>query len=154
WHWTSETYPADAIALRSISSDNFVVVDTTSESNVIAEVAFSTALTTLHEKAIYLHEARQYHVDRFDYAERKAYVRSVTCDYFTQAIDHTQVKALEEFDVAGLPSGALRKHGEVRVNRQIVGFKKIKFYTLENVGAGNLSLPEQETHTTAFWLHF
>ena len=45
-------------------------------------------------------------------------------------------------------------HGEVRVNRQVVGFKKIKFYTLENVGAGNLSMPEQEMHTTAFWLHF
>jgi DEAD/DEAH box helicase domain-containing protein len=42
----------------------------------------------------------------------------------------------------------------VRVNRQIVGFKKIKFYTNENVGAGRLSMPEQEMHTTAFWLHF
>jgi DEAD/DEAH box helicase domain-containing protein len=41
----------------------------------------------------------------------------------------------------------------VRVNRQIVGFKKVKFYTMENVGAG-ASLPEQEMHTTAFWLHF
>ena len=47
-----------------------------------------------------------------------------------------------------------RAHGDVRVNRQIVGFKKIKFYTLENVGAGKLSMPEQEMHTTAFWLHF
>jgi DEAD/DEAH box helicase domain-containing protein len=36
----------------------------------------------------------------------------------------------------------------------VVGFKKIKFYTLENVGAGHLSMPEQEMHTTAFWLHF
>ena len=42
----------------------------------------------------------------------------------------------------------------MRLNRQIVGFKKIKFYTMENVGAGNLSMPEQEMHTTAFWLHF
>jgi len=45
-------------------------------------------------------------------------------------------------------------HGDVRVNRQIVGFKKIKFYTLDNVGAGKLSMPEQEMHTTAFWLYF
>ena len=42
----------------------------------------------------------------------------------------------------------------MRVNRQIVGFKKIKFYTMENVGAGKLNMPEQEMHTTAFWLHF
>jgi DEAD/DEAH box helicase domain-containing protein len=153
WHWTSDTYPADAVSLRAVSSDNFVGVDTTREPVVIAEVDFPSALTTLHEKAIYLHEARQYQVERFDYEGRKAYVREVESDYFTAAIDYTQVKALEEFESATV-SGARAIHGEVRVNRQIVGFKKVKFYTLENVGAGNLSMPEQEMHTTAFWLHF
>lgn len=153
WHWTSDTYPADAISLRAVTSDNFVVVDTTGEPTVIAEVDFPTALTSLHEKAIYLHEARQYQVERFDYEARKAYVRQVDCDYFTDAIDYTQVKVLEEFDSTAV-SGASAVHGDVRVNRQVVGFKKVKFYTLENVGAGNLSMPEQETHTTAFWLHF
>jgi DEAD/DEAH box helicase domain-containing protein len=153
WHWTSDSYPADATSLRSVSSDNFVVVDITGESQVIAEVAFTAALTTLHEKAIYLHEARQYHVERFDYQERKADVRRVACDYYTDAIDYTQVKALAEFE--GEPvAGARKAHGDVRVTRQIVGFKKIKFYTNENVGAGNLSMPEQEMHTTSFWLHF
>ncbi len=75
------------------------------------------------------------------------------CDYFTDAIDYTQVKVLEEFESTPL-SGASAAHGEVRANRQVVGFKKVKFYTLENVGAGNLSMPEQEMHTSAFWLHF
>ena len=187
WHWTSETYPADATSLRSVSSDNFVVIDITGEPAVIAEVSFPAALTELHEKAIYLHEARQFHVERFEYDERKAYVKRVDCDYYTDAIDYTQVKVLEEFDsaplggtgvraqvaqvadcqdgamAAGLRRGAgsqpaasrlVSTHGEVRVNRQIVGFKKIKFYTNENVGAGQLSMPEQEMHTTAFWLHF
>src|SRR5579859_4381241 len=153
WHWTSDTYPADATSLRAVSSDNFVVVDITGEPAVIAEVAYAAALTTLHEKAIYLHEARQYHVERFDYQERKAYVRRVECDYYTDAIDYTQVKVLQQFDSAEL-RGAARAHGDVRVNRQVVGFKKIKFYTNENVGAGKLSMPEQEMHTTAFWLHF
>jgi len=153
WHWTSDSYPADATSLRSISSDNFVVVDITGEPQVIAEVAFSAALTSLHEKAIYLHEARQYHVERFDYQERKAYVRRVDCDYYTDAIDYTQVKTLEELESESF-AGAHKCHGDVRVNRQIVGFKKIKFYTNENVGAGNLQIPEQEMHTTAFWLHF
>jgi DEAD/DEAH box helicase domain-containing protein len=153
WHWTSDTYPADAISLRSITSDNFVVIDTTHEPLAIAKVDFPSALTTLHEKAIYLHQARQYEVEHFDYENRKAYVKRTECDYFTDAIDYTQVKALEEFD-SGPLGGARAVHGDVRVNRQIVGFKKIKFYTLENVGAGNLSMPEQEMHTTAFWLHF
>jgi len=153
WHWTSDTYPADAVSLRAVSSDNFVVVDITSEPAVIAEVSFTAALTSLHEKAIYLHEARQYHVERFDYKERKAYVKQVESDYYTDAIDYTQVKVLEVFETEPL-AGAKREQGDVRVNRQIVGFKKIKFYTMENVGAGKLSMPEQEMHTTAFWLHF
>ena len=153
WHWTSDTYPADAVSLRSVSSDNFVVVDVTGDHQVIAEVSFTAALTTLHEKAIYLHDARQYQVERFDYEGRKAYVRRVDSDYFTDAIDYTQVKELEE--VESSPAGGVKiAHGDVRLNRQIVGFKKIKFYTMENVGAGNLSMPEQEMHTTAFWLHF
>jgi len=153
WHWTSESYPADAVSLRAVTSDNFVVVDITGEPAVIAEVPFPAALTALHEMAIYLHEARQYHVERFDYKERKAYVKQVACDYFTEAIDYTQVNSLREFASAEL-RGAGRVYGDVRVNRQIVGFKKIKFYTLENVGAGKLHMPEQEMHTTAFWLHF
>jgi DEAD/DEAH box helicase domain-containing protein len=153
WHWTSDTYPADAVSLRAISSDNFVVVDITGEHQVIAEVSFPTALTTLHEKAIYLHEARQYQVEKLDFEGRKAYVRSVDSDYFTDAIDYTQVNELEEFESCDV-HGARAVHGDVRVNNQVVGFKKVRFYTLENVGAGNLSMPEQELHTTAFWLHF
>jgi DEAD/DEAH box helicase domain-containing protein len=139
--------------LRSISSDNFVVVDITGDHQVIAEVAFTAALTTLHEKAIYLHDARQYQVERFDYEGRKAYVRRVDSDYFTDAIDYTQVKELDEFASSPMAT-AKAAHGDVRLNRQIVGFKKIKFYSMENIGAGNLSMPEQEMHTTAFWLHF
>ena len=153
WNWTSDTYPADAVSLRSVSSDNFVVVDISGDHQVIAEVSFTAALTTLYEKAIYLHDARQYQVERFDYEGRKAYVRRVDSDYFTDAIDYTQVKELEEAESS--PAGGVKvAHGDVRLNRQIVGFKKIKFYTMENVGAGNLSMPEQEMHTTAFWLHF
>ena len=130
-----------------------MVVDVTGDHQVIAEVSFTAALTTLYEKAIYLHDARQYQVERFDYEGRKAYVRRVDSDYFTDAIDYTQVKELEE--VESSPAGGVKiAHGDVRLNRQIVGFKKIKFYTMENVGAGNLSMPEQEMHTTAFWLHF
>src|SRR5579883_2520717 len=153
WHWTSDTYPADAASLRAVSSDNFVVVDITGDHKIIAEVSFTAALTTLHEKAIYLHEARQYQVERFDHEGRKAYVRSVDADYFTDAIDYTQVKQLEEFESRPV-SAATAAYGDVRLNRQIVGFKKVKFYTMENVGAGNLFMPEQEMHTTSCWLHF
>ncbi len=153
WHWTSESYPADAISLRKISSDNFVVVDASDSSRVIGEVAFPAALTSLHEKAIYIHEGKLFHVERFEYDERKAYVKRVDCGYYTDAIEHSQVVPLEDFDKQ-LQGEATAIHGEIRLTRRVVGFKKIRFYTNENVGDGKLSMPEQEMHTTSFWLHF
>ena len=159
YHWASDGYPANAISLRAVASDNFVIVELGGEPRVIGEVDFTSALTTVYEKAIYLHEGRQYHVERFDYQQRKAYVKAVEVDYFTDAISHTQVRILEELARAeaaaageGDSVGAARAHGEVQVNTQVVGFKKLKFYTLENVGAGQLTMPEQEMHTTAYWL--
>jgi DEAD/DEAH box helicase domain-containing protein len=156
WHWVSDSYPADAVSLRAVASDNFLVVDITDDHRIIGEVDFPSALTTLHEKAIYLHDARQFQVEKLDFDGRKAFVRRVDSDYFTDAIVYTQVSELAHFESgsAGNHPAVQSAHGEVRVNRQVVGFKKIRFYTLENVGAGNLSLPEQEMHTTAFWLHF
>ena len=151
WFWTSEAYPADAISLRSISSDNFVVVDITEKPRVIAEVDFSSALTTLHPKAIYICEGEQYFVEEFDYDQRKAYVRKTEVDYFTDAIDYTNVKILDVFDRQDLPQG-WASHGEVHVATQVVGFKKIKFHTMENVGSGELQLPQNEMSTTSFWL--
>ena len=164
WHWLHESYPADAVSLRSVSSDNFVVVDVSDESTIIAEVAFSAATSTLYEQAIYLVEGKQYQVDRLEFDRRKAYVRPVDSDYYTDAITYTKVTVLEEFDRT-IPShegaerlartedaAAVGCHGEVHVVSRVVGFKKIKFYTGENVGSGELDLPEQEMHTTAYWL--
>ena len=162
WQWTNESYPADAVSLRSISSDNFVVVDTTHGADVIGETSFTSGPSTLHEKAIYLVEGALYQVERLDFAGRKAYVRRIDCDYYTDAITYTKVTVLETFETKpGLVFGSeegknqtrfLHTHGEVHVSSRVVGFKKIKFYTNENVGSGELDLPEQQMHTTAYWL--
>jgi DEAD/DEAH box helicase domain-containing protein len=136
WHWVSDSYPADSVSLRAVSSDNFLVVDLTGDHRIIGEVDFPAALPTLHEKAIYLHDARQYQVEKLDFDGRKAFVRQVDSDYFTSAIVYTQVSELAQFENAGHAA-----HGEVRVKRQVTGFKKIKFYTLENIGSGLFSLP-------------
>jgi DEAD/DEAH box helicase domain-containing protein len=151
WFYTSDAYPADAVNLRSVSSDNFVVVDTAEKTRVIAEVDFTSALTALHPKAIYICEGEQYFVEKLDFEERKAYVKKTDIDYYTDAIDYTKIKVLDVFEKKSL--GECRvSHGEVHVATQVVGFKKIKFHTMENVGAGDLSLPENEMHTTAWWL--
>jgi DEAD/DEAH box helicase domain-containing protein len=164
YHWTNEAYPADTISLRSVTSDNFVIIDITGQPLVIGEVDFPSALTTVHEKAIYLHGGQQYHVEHLDFKERKAYVKQVEVDYYTDAIRYTQVRVLEVADSQKqMPSGLIeehrqeclchwRSHGDVLVRSQVVGFKKIKFFTNENVGAGQLELPENEMHTTSYWI--
>ncbi len=181
WHWTNESYPADAVSLRSITSDNFVVVDTTDGARVIGETDFGSGPSTLHPKAIYIVEAQLFQVERLDFENRKAYVRAIDCDYYTDAITYNRVTILDTFasgsateadsaeavsaadinpaderiDGAGRPRtihAGVRSHGEVHVVSRVVGFKKIKFYTNENVGSGELDLPEQQMHTTAYWL--
>lgn len=147
WHWTSDSYPADSISLRSVSSDNFVVVETSREPRVIAEVDYASAFSTLHEKAIYLHQGQQHYVHQLDIAERRAYVKQVDSDYFTDAITHTKVRILETME-----SISEHNHGEVHVAHQVVGFKKLKFVTMENVGSGELNMPVQEMHTTSYWV--
>jgi DEAD/DEAH box helicase domain-containing protein len=149
WHWTSESYPADGVSLRSISSDNFVVVDQTNGSRVIAETDFTSGPPTLHPKAIYIIEGRLFQVERLDFDGRKAFVKEVDCDYYTDAITYTRVTILDRF---AADADAVAHHGEVHVVSRVVGFKKIKFYTNENVGSGELDLPEQQMHTTSYWL--
>jgi len=151
WHWMSDSYPADQTRLRSISSDNFVVMDSANENRAIAEVDFESAPSTIHEKAIYLVEGRPYLVEKMDFPGRKAYVRPVEVDYYTDAITYNRLRILDCFEREDLGQSR-RAHGEVHVVEQVVGFKKIKFYTLENLGSGELLLPEQEMHTTAYWL--
>ena len=168
YHWTHEAYPADTISLRSVTSDNFVIIDITGAPNVIGEIDFPSALVFVHEKAIYIHGGQQYHVEHLDFKERKAYVKQVDVDYYTDAIRYTQVRILEATDESVTP-GALEgsrqdqgitqsfgkfshSQGDVLVRSQIVGFKKIKFFTNENIGAGKLELPENEMHTTAYWI--
>ena len=195
WQWTQESYQADAVSLRSVTSDNFVVVDVTSGERVIGETDFTSGPSTLHDKAIYIVEGQLYQVERFDFDNRKAFVRAVECDYYTDAITYTKVTILETLagssvpgflgssvrasgsgvpDVAQLAAGlepdrtnpeprnsgteepqppaSSASHGEVHVVSRVVGFKKIKFYTNENVGSGELDLPEQQMHTTSYWL--
>jgi DEAD/DEAH box helicase domain-containing protein len=157
YHWTQEAYPADTVSLRSVTSDNFIIIDITGAPAVIGEVDFSSALTTVHEKAIYIHGGQQYHVEHLDFKERKAYVKRVDVDYYTDAIRYTQVRILEcaeetRVGESALNIPALRSYGDVSVRSQVIGFKKLKFFTNENIGAGNLELPENEMHTTAYWI--
>ncbi len=161
WHWASETYPADHISLRSVTSDNFLVIDTTARDEtqtkrrqIIAEVDWGSAFATIHPKAIYLVESEPYEVQALHFREdeeKVAYVKRVSVDYFTDAISAKGVWILQRLADQG-HAVYLAEQGEVLVAEKVVGFKKIKMGTLENVGSGEVELPQQEMQTTAAWL--
>ena len=195
WNWTSESYPADAVSLRSVTSDNFVVVDETHGPRIIGEVDFTSAPSTLHEKAIYIVEGQLFQVERLDYDNRKAFVREVDCDYYTDAIVYTKVTELDEFAQRDGPRrvGAHRRHrrtggvlGDGRgrrgagrrpairrtghaaaATRRAAPLPRTARSTWSRASSasrrssstrtrtsapGDLDLPEQQMHTTSYWL--
>lgn len=151
WHWTADSYPANSVSLRSVAEGNFVVIDISQGGKqVIAEVDFSSAPETLYEGAIYMIQANPYQVETLDWEGRKAFVSRTRADYYTDAIDYTKLKILEDFERHEQAQASVSQ-GEVHIVRRIAGYKKIRYYTHENIGFGNINLPDQEMHTTATW---
>jgi DEAD/DEAH box helicase domain-containing protein len=149
WHWSAESFPAEAVSLRSASTDNFVIIDTsdTGQPRVIGELDRYAVPTLLHEEAIYLHQGQQYQVETLDWEEKKAYVRAVAVDYYTDA---NLAVRLEVLDIAAHEDQ--RAVGEVALTYLATIFKKLKLHTHENIGWGKIHLPEETMHTTAYWL--
>ncbi|WP_233523444.1 DEAD/DEAH box helicase [Dyella solisilvae] len=151
YEWIADSYPANAVSLRSVADGNFVVVDRTNgRQTIIAEVDFSAASLTLYEGAIHMVQSTPYQVEKLDWNGRKAYVTRTQVDYYTDAIDYTKLKVLEAFDGSHAGAGSAH-HGEVHVARRVAGYKKIRYYTHENIGYGPVNLPDLELHTTAVW---
>ena len=142
WYWSNENFPASSVSLRAAAEENVVIIDTTPDRpRVIGEIDIFAAQTLVHEDAIYMHESTQYHVDKLDWDERKAYVRRVDVDHYTYADRAVTLKPLETFDTATATGGS-RSHGEVMVSSLVSMFKKLKFGTDENLGWGPVHLPE------------
>lgn len=153
WYWMDDSFPAHNISLRSASQENVVIIDQSEVANirVIGEMDQFSAMTLLHDEAIYLHQGIQYQVEKLDYEEKKAFVRQVDVEYFTDANLAVQLKVLD-VDEEKQEGEAYIGHGEVTVNAMATIFKKIKFETHENIGSGPIHLPEAEMHTSATWI--
>jgi DEAD/DEAH box helicase domain-containing protein len=154
YHWSSEIYPAQQVSLRSASPDNFVILNESDNSRVIGEVDWFSAPVFLHPEAIYLHGAEQFQVTKLDWEGKKAYVKEVSVDYYTDAETKSDLKVLTVNHEDRLMDGAAVQAGEVSVTCTTVLFKKIRFHTHENIGSGELKLPELEMHTHAVWFAF
>ncbi len=178
WYWMADAYPAQDVSLEGGEPDNVIILDVETE-KAIGEIDRESSITTVHEGAIYQIEGETWIVERFDYANRRAYVRQVDTDYFTDAQTDSEVRVLRleerlrrtraEAPVADpiLPDATPSVgeaplfadgedcsvwRGEVHVTTLATQYKKIRFYTRENVGAEDIVLPPEELDTEAFVL--
>jgi len=160
-YWMNEAYPAEEVSLRTGADQNVVIVehggapvrhegDRRQPARVIGEIDRPAAMLLVHDEAIYVHDGRQYHVDRLDWEELKAYVHRVDVDYYTDAHLSVDLKVIDEWDTQEVPSTS--GHGEVAVTYLATLFKKIRLHTHENIGWGKIRLPQEDMHTSAFWL--
>jgi DEAD/DEAH box helicase domain-containing protein len=171
YHWADRSFPAEGISLRSATADNVVIIDVTGGRNaVIGEMDRPSAKELIFVNAVYIHRGRQYLVESLDIGNRKCLVREAEVNYFTDGLVKTDIKVLsedEEFGYPGRPASAgdlpageaaslLAKGvvGDVLVRSQVAKFKKIRFHTHENIGYGDIDLPEEEMQTRALALLF
>ncbi|RDI43036.1 DEAD/DEAH box helicase [Falsibacillus pallidus] len=153
YHWMNDAFPAHNISLRSASQENVIIIDYSipSQTKVIGEMDRFSAMTLLHDEAIYLHQGTQFQVEELDWEEKKAYVKEVDVDYFTDAnlaVSLQVLEADEQKEFSEIEMG----YGDVSVRAMATIFKKIKFDTHENIGSGPIHLPEEELHTNSCWL--
>ena len=154
WYWSDRSYPSEQISLRSATSENVVIINQTKGKNdVIGEMDRVSAMQFLFDGAVYIHRGDQFMVTRLDLENHKCYVEEAGLNYFTDSIVKTDIKVLHvdsEEDRVGM-SVLL---SDVLVRQEIAKFKKIRYQTHENVGYGDISLPEEEMHTRSAILVF
>ncbi len=154
YHWIGEGLPAHTFSLRT-SGDDVVVIQDVSGSRVVAigQIDLESVPLLTYEGAIYMHQARTYVVERLDLDNRLAEVIPVEVDYYTRSSVGSTIRNLAPIQESERDD-LLRAYGEVIVVTKATGFRKIKRYTHETLGFGEISLPETELDTDGYWLIF
>ena len=147
YHYADQTYPAQGVSLNAADMDNVTIQDVESR-RILAEIDRPSAITEVYPGAIYGHQGDTWLVERFDYDNRRAFVRAVDADYYTEADTETEVKVLQIDETVDHGSYVAHR-GEVHVSTVAKAFKKIKYYSRENVGIGEIDLPPEEFETEA-----
>jgi DEAD/DEAH box helicase domain-containing protein len=152
YFWMSDRYPAESLSLRSASSQRVLLQVPDEETWItIGEVDTESAPWMVHPEAIYMHEAQTYLVESLDLDLHQARMRPAEVDYYTEPRSETTVQLLEIFEESPVP-GAIKRQGEINVTTQTVGFRKVRWFTHEQMGLGDLSLPPTDLQTTGYWI--
>ena len=153
FYWSRPESPAQKTDLRTISNDTFSIVRTDRGSNeVMGQVDSISAPELVYPNAIYLHGGESYLVRRLDFEGKVAYIERAETDYYTQPVLADKCKVRQERERKTARPGLTACFGDLAVTWATVAFKKIKYYTNENIGQTALDLPAQTLDTTGLWL--
>ena len=153
YYWMKDSYPAANISLRSASAQSIVLQSLTEDGRplTIGTVDGESAAWMVHPGAIYMHEGQQYFVQDFNLEHQLAQLIPVGLDYYTEAQRSSEIEVLSTSAQSAVPGG-LKAYSEIQVTTQVVGFKKIRWFTYENLGEEILDMPPSELQTTGYWL--
>jgi len=158
YFWMVDQSPAQAISLRSTTTDNVTLQiavdqlnDNSSRSNTIGVLDKISAMWMAHPNAIYLHEGEPYLVSELDLENNIAWLSKTDSDYFTEPRRSTEIQLLQQISESSV-RGAVKSYGEVKVTSQVIGYRLIKWFSHEQIDIRELSLPPTELETTAYWL--
>ena len=150
--WMADEYPAAEISLRNATPDSVTLIMKGShQQETIGQVDLNSAYWMVHPNAVYLHEGTSYLVEDLDLEAGAAYLRQVTIDYYTQAKNKTQVDG-DSVKKHEKVSGCAKSLGEIRVTTQVVGYRKIRWFTHEFLGGGEVDLPPTQLNTVGYWV--
>jgi DEAD/DEAH box helicase domain-containing protein len=152
YFWMADSYPAANLSLRSASAENIVLqVEDGGVPWTLGVVDMASAPWMVHPHAIYLHEGQQYFVQELNLATQVARLIPVGLDYYTEPQRQTEVKILTENDRSSV-SGGETGWGDIQVTQKVAGFKKLRWFTRENLGLEPLDLPPTDFRTSGYWL--
>lgn len=152
FYWTADKYPAADISLRSASPDMILLqVGTPNGKQSIGQVDRASSYWMVHPEAIYIHEGQAYQVDQLDLEKSKAILHPAEMDYFTEPHQEISIVAYQTLYQTN-SIGCVKYYGSLQIQSQVVAYRKLRWFTREHIGGGQVDMPPCQLDTVGYWL--
>ncbi len=147
WYWVDpDLYPAAEVSLRSSGGPPWQIRELEEES-LLGTVDAASVFRVVHPGAIYLHLGESYLVEELDLENRTARVARADVDYYTRAMSALQMSVIGWETEREMGSGARALLGEISITSRVIGFRKIRQVTEQQLGSEELDLPASTIET-------
>jgi DEAD/DEAH box helicase domain-containing protein len=152
YFWMNTQFPSHSVSLRTSSPSRILLqIDEAGKLKTLGEVDETSASWMVHTHAIYLHQAQSYFVENLDLDQKIALLKPFESDYYTEALSEVEITKIS--DHFSDPVASAEKYlGEILVTTQVVGFRKIRWYSNEHLGTEELQMSPTRMNTIAYWL--